>query len=490
MLNKSVVYKLFIILVAFTLIAPVSTLAGSSPAPATSGSLAPLAPTATTVTEYFDGRQAAMALNFDTELYLCGMIHSANGYDPATAAARSQKTRVGWPNLIQDAETYQIPLSFNICGHEAVFGDTGRTETAALDVTYNWADPHWATNTWYSDKPQNGGNYLTTGDLSGTTRSYGLIYGGDMTEQALNSSVPFEISYHNFGHESLSNLSSAEINATFGLGVQYHRRIGNKIRAEAPPWNNNPSTASYPVYLQNGIFVFNRSEGPMQDPYEDDVIDNLWIIPRAGAFNASTDFRSTIDTAITNGVVFADYSHPEDGFDSSNRSAFQTSLAYAQTKVASGELWATTLSEIGRYWEAKSIASISEINADGKTIVDVTLPGYNAALFGIPYLTFQSPMPNVNSFARITVDFPSSQVLNSNSSTVRVVDGQVTYSIYLNPTGTTHVEIEGVEPPFTGGVDINTPVLSIDSNATRRRVELLPRNHSSGSHQHGCHLFH
>ena len=103
----------------------------------------------------------------------------------ATAAARSQKTRIGWPNLIHDAETYQIPLSFNICGHEAVFGDMGKSETAAIDVTYGWAVPYWSTYTWYSDKPQNGGNYLMTGDLSGTNRSYGLIYGGDMTEQAL-----------------------------------------------------------------------------------------------------------------------------------------------------------------------------------------------------------------------------------------------------------------------------------------------------------------
>ena len=30
----------------------------------------------------------------------------------------------------------------------------------------------------------------TTGDLSGTTRSYGLVYGGDLTERTMNSVVP------------------------------------------------------------------------------------------------------------------------------------------------------------------------------------------------------------------------------------------------------------------------------------------------------------
>lgn len=211
--------SLFIFLALMTIISN-SALAMPVARPAASSEIKPQAPAATTVAKYFDDRKAAMALNYDTELYLCGMVHSTNGYDPATAAARSQKTRVGWPNLILDAETYQIPLSFNICGHEAVFGDLGRTETAAIDVTYDWAVAHWATNTWYSDKPLNGGNYQTTGDLSGTSRSYGLVYGGDMTEQALNSTVPFEISYHNFGHESLSNLDATQLNNTFSLGVQ------------------------------------------------------------------------------------------------------------------------------------------------------------------------------------------------------------------------------------------------------------------------------
>ena len=144
----------------------------------------------------------------------------------------------------------------------------------------------------------------------------------------------------------------------------------------------------------------------------------------------------------------------------------------------SGELWATTLSEIGRYWEAKSDATsiISQI-IDGKTIVDITLTDYDAALFGIPYLTFMSDMPSSASFARISVDFPSTQVLNSDSSTVRVTAGtppQVTYSVYLNPTGTTHIEIEGVATPYTGGVDINKPVLSIDSTPPIELISATP----------------
>ncbi len=104
MSTKRVVYNIFIILVAFTLVAPVSTLAGSLPAPAASGNLGPLAPSATAVTKYFDDRTAAMALNYDTELYLCGMIHSqADGYVPTSAATRSQKTRDGWPHIISSA---------------------------------------------------------------------------------------------------------------------------------------------------------------------------------------------------------------------------------------------------------------------------------------------------------------------------------------------------------------------------------------------------
>jgi hypothetical protein len=45
-----------------------------------------------------------------------------------------------------------------------------------------------------------------------------------------------------------------------------------------------------------------------------------------------------------------------------------------------------------------------------------------------------------------------------------VVDSNAIYTIYLNPTGTTNVTIEGVSSPYTGGVNINTPILSVDSN--------------------------
>ena len=72
-------------------------------------------------------------------------------------------------------------------------------------------------------------------------------------------------------------------------------------------------------------------------------------------------------------------------------------------------------------------------------------------------------MPNGNSHPRITINFPSTQILNSDSETVRVADGLVTYSVYLNPGGITHIEIEGLTTPFTGGVVINEPVLTVDS---------------------------
>ena len=258
----------------------------------------------------------------------------------------------------------------------------------------------------------------------------------------------------------------------FSHGVDFHKRLGSKILTEAPPWNNNPQEEKYPIYTQNGIFVFNRMEGTESiPPYE--VSPNLWIIPRFDAFTASTNMIAWIDAAIANGGVLANYSHPEDGFANSSREGFQTSLAYAKSQVDAGLLWATTPSEIGRYWEAKSDANVVTQFIDGKTIVDITLPDYDSTLFGIPYLTFRSSMPNASSNAKITVDYPSTQVLNSNSSTVRVVGTDVTYTIYLNPVGTTRVEIEGVDSPYTSGVDINKPILSIDS--------IAPVNPLSGS---------
>ncbi len=413
----------------------------------------------TEVTKYFDNRKAAMALNYDTELYMI-MVHSGAGYYPETAATRAQNTLDGWPNIIADCETYDIPVSFNLCGYEPVFGDAGRSEVNDIDIYQPWhSDPHWSTNTWYSDMPWTPANYKTVGDLSGYIRSYSLVYGGPLTEQTMNSDVPFEISYHNFGHESLSQITAENMDDTFRLGVAYHKRIGSKITAEAPPWNSNPQSSKYPIYVANGIFVFNRAEGAMGEPYE--VIENLWIVPRSGSFNASSDLSGQIDTAIADGKVLAHASHPEE-FYMSDRSGFQTTLAYARSKVDSGELWATTLSQIGRYWEAKSdVATITTVVDSNTTTVSIILNDYDAPRFGIPYLTFVTTMPNAASYAKVTVDYPSIQTLNSDA--VRIVDTDVIYTIYLNPTGTTNVEIKGVDMPYTDGVNINMPVLTVDS---------------------------
>jgi hypothetical protein len=142
----------------------------------------------TTVAKYYNNTKGAMALNYDTEFYMGGMIHSAGGRNPSTAASRAQQSRDGWPNIISDCETYSIPVSFNICGYEAVFGDTGPNEVNEIDIYHPWhSDPYWSTNTWYSDMPPNGGNYMTIGDLSGYTRNYNLIYGGDITARTMNS---------------------------------------------------------------------------------------------------------------------------------------------------------------------------------------------------------------------------------------------------------------------------------------------------------------
>ena len=47
----------------------------------------------TTIAKYYNNTKAVMTLNYDTELYMAGMIHSQNdGYDPPTAALRAQKT--------------------------------------------------------------------------------------------------------------------------------------------------------------------------------------------------------------------------------------------------------------------------------------------------------------------------------------------------------------------------------------------------------------
>lgn len=416
----------------------------------------------TSVTEYFDDRDGAMALNYDTELYLCGMIHSRHAYDPVKSAVRAARTRVGWPNLLEDAETFGIPLSFNLCGHDAVFGDDGPGDLVNMDK-FNLFHPveHWWTNTWYSDAPPNGGDYRTVGDLSGYTRSYGLVYGGDLNELTMNSSIAHEISFHGFGHGGLNKLPGFILDETFKMGRDYHKRIGNKITAQAPPWNGNPIEARYPIFVDHGIFLYNRFEETTSKPHE--VIDNLWVIARHRGFDADTDLRSEIDAVIAAGHVLAPYSHPEDGFSNPERAGFKATLAHAQAKVQSGELWATTLSEIGRYWEAKSVVEMDTQAKDGATTVDITLADYNAETFGIPYLTFKSPMPDASQFARISVDFPSNLVLNSNSSTVRVQDGMAVYTLYLNPKGKTRVKVEGASAPHTTGVDSNAPVLTVET---------------------------
>lgn len=427
----------------------------------------------TTVTDYFDDRAGAMALNYDTELYLCGMIHSSRGHDPVKSAVRAARTRVGWPNLLEDAELYGIPQTFNLCGHDAVYGDDGPGDLAKLDQ-FNMFHPdkHWWTNTWYSDAPPEGGDYRTVGDLSGYTRSYGLVYGGDMTEEAMNTSVPHEISFHTFGHGGLNKLPGFILDESFRLGRDYHKRIGNKITAQAPPWNGNPIEARYPIFVDHGIFVYNRFEETTAPPHE--VIDDLWVIARHRGFDAQTDLRDDIDAVIAAGHVLAPYSHPEDGFSNPERDGFQTTLAHARAKVDAGELWATTLSEIGRYWEAKSVVATDTRIEDGATLVDITLPGYNSSTFGIPYLTFKSPMPDASAFARISVDFPSPVVLNSGSATVRVEDGMAVYSLYLDPDGPTRVRVEGVSEPHSGGVDINEPVLEVETVPPVEPLENTP----------------
>ena len=48
------------------------------------------------------------------------------------------------------------------------------------------------------------------------------------------------------------------MDANFRLGVAYHKRMGIKLTADAPPWNYNPEPNKYPIYVKNGIFVFNK----------------------------------------------------------------------------------------------------------------------------------------------------------------------------------------------------------------------------------------
>ena len=100
----------------------------------------------TSVAKYLDNRKAAMALNFDTELYIAAIHNRSYGHDPVMAAARGARCFTGWSNIIADCEANGIPVSFNICGHEAVFGDAGRSEVNEIDIYYpiasrlDWSD--------------------------------------------------------------------------------------------------------------------------------------------------------------------------------------------------------------------------------------------------------------------------------------------------------------------------------------------------------------
>ena len=118
----------------------------------------------------------------------------------------------------------------------------------------------------------------------------------------------------------------------------------------------------------------------------------------------------------------------------------------------------------GRYWEAKSDASVSTVVVDANTtVVDVVLSAYNASKFGIPYLTFMTPVSNPAASYRVDVDYPFVVSLNSNSSFVRVNGSALVYTVYLNPAGNTHITVIKVVSPFIAGVDINEPVLSFAS---------------------------
>jgi hypothetical protein len=83
-------------------------------------------------------------------------------------------------------------------------------------------------------------------------------------------------------------------------------------------------------------------------------------------------------------------------------------------------------------------------------------------------------MPNNAGYAKITANYPSIQALNSTSPTVHVQNGSVIYSLYLNPSGTTSVVIEGVDTPYSSSNDINKPVLSVESISPINAIGAVP----------------
>ena len=140
-------------------------------------------PNSTSIADYFDNRKAAMTLVFDTELYLA-KIHSKSGYIPINAKAEANNDKTGVMAILEDAATYGIPVTFAMTGHWPLFEDDGGHN--GIDIVHpwanasnGWADNHWLSNSWYSDEIEGGGNYQT----------YPYIYGGNIDEYILNSSI-------------------------------------------------------------------------------------------------------------------------------------------------------------------------------------------------------------------------------------------------------------------------------------------------------------
>jgi len=408
----------------------------------------------TQVTNYFDGRKAAIALILDTELYI-SKIHSRGGYSPLAAEAEANADRAAIDMILQDSADFGVPITFAMADHYPMFEDSG--EHSAINKIHDWAsmangwaDDHWRSNFWYADELAGGGNYV----------SHPLIYGGDLTEKVLKSPVSHEIGSHTFGHIQMDLADEAIIAGELQEAQSLWKSMGIKTTSLAPPWNANPQSSKYDEIKNAGIFVYNEV-GAFTAPFE--LTEDLWTVRRSANNFAYNSLSDEIDVAIAKGLAIGEYSHPGD--IGGQRALFQDNLAYIKSKVDVGELWAVTMSDIARYWEAKSNAVLSTHPAgDAKTLgVDINLFNYDVSSFGIPYLTLQTKVSNPEGLYRITVDFPSLVALNTSSPGVRDENGLLTYTIYLNPSGTTHVRIEEVKQSFSTGVDMNMPILNVQS---------------------------
>src|SRR3989338_4830360 len=409
----------------------------------------------TSIADYLDDRKAAMTLVFDTELYLA-KIHSKSGYLPINAQAEANNDKTGVMTILQDTATYGIPVTFAMTGHWPLFEDYG--EHNGIDTVHpwagtsnGWADDHWLSNSWYSDEIEGGGNYQT----------YPYIYGGNINEYILNASLMHEIGTHTFGHMQLDLINESALSAELSEAVSAWKPFAIKPTSLAPPWNANPQLSKYDEIISNGVFTYNKA-GPYAQPAE--IAGDLWSVPRSLENFANNDLTAEINYIIENGLVMADYSHPVDVGGGNGRMNLQNNLAYMKSKVDSGELWATTQSEIARYWEAKSDAIIETyvINGTSKQ-VNVTLPGRSEERFGIPGLTLKTPVSNSSGIYKISVSYPSGVILNTNSSLVRNENGVLVYTVYVNPQGTTTITIEEVSSAFTSGSDTNFPYLQVSS---------------------------